>query len=216
MKTPIDQHGQPINFAFNANRRLERNISELLGLAKGVLSDGVVDEKEINFINNWVLAHSEHVNIWPLNILHQRLKKIFKDKIISEGEQRDLKQLFEELVGGKTGLIGNQDTTTSLPFDKPFPKIIFKNHIFVFTGKFAFGPRLSCENFTITAGGICEEKPTTRTSYLIIGTFGSRDWVQTSHGRKIETVVKLKLNGQKIYIISEDCWAASLPKDLFK
>jgi hypothetical protein len=46
---------------------------------------------------------------------------------------------------------------------------------------------------------------------LIVGTFGSRDWVHTSFGRKIEKAVTYRRAGQRLAIISEDHWAGSLP-----
>jgi len=45
----------------------------------------------------------------------------------------------------------------------------------------------------------------------VLGTFGSRDWVHTSFGRKIETAIRYRDKGAPIAIVSEDHWAASLP-----
>jgi hypothetical protein len=42
----LDSDGQPLNLGFNHARRTERNLCELLGLAKGLLADGVVTETE--------------------------------------------------------------------------------------------------------------------------------------------------------------------------
>jgi hypothetical protein len=47
---------------------------------------------------------------------------------------------------------------------------------------------------------------TKRTDYLVIGTFGSRDWVHTSFGRKIEKAVSLRGSGSGIAIAVEDHW----------
>ena len=213
MKTPIDEHGQPFNLKFNAYRRLERNISELLGLAKGIISDGNITEQEVNFINDWMGIHKETVKEWPCSIIFNRLEKILKDNLISMEERDDLRELLADLVGGKSGIIGNQDTASKLPFDIPFPNIILKNKVFVLTGKFAFGPRAACIKFTEGAGGICEDSVSHRTNYLIIGTFGSRDWVHTSIGRKIEKAVNYKSSGQELFIVGEDHWAESLPNE---
>src|SRR5690349_655043 len=42
----IDPHSQSLNTAFNRARRAERDLSEMLGLAKGMLADGIVNEFE--------------------------------------------------------------------------------------------------------------------------------------------------------------------------
>jgi hypothetical protein len=59
MNDDIDCHGQPYNVRFNRARRAERDLSELLGLAKGVLADGVVNEPEAEFIRQWVETHPD-------------------------------------------------------------------------------------------------------------------------------------------------------------
>ena len=87
--------------------------------------------------------------------------------------------------------------------------------IFVFTGKFAFGPLAACQKLTTMAGGTCEASITRRTTYLVMGTFGSADWIQSSYGRKIEKVVEYKGKGCPIFIVAEDHWVQSLPKALF-
>jgi NAD-dependent DNA ligase len=211
MKTSTDQNGQPLNAAFNAHRRMERDISEMLGLAKGILADGRVDEREVKHVRNWMSSHPDLVETWPGDIICERLERIFADGVITLEEREDLGELLSDLVGGKAGIIVSENAATVLPLDKPAPKVIFDDHVFVFTGKFAFGPRSACQRSTNDAGGLWEDAVTQRTRYLVIGTFGSRDWVHTSHGRKIEKAVHYKTNGQKLFIIAEDHWAASLP-----
>jgi len=209
--TPIDPNGQPLNMRFNADRRLERDISEMLGLAKGILSDGRIADDEVNLIRSWIKSHPDARSTWPGNVLSKRLERIFDDGIVSEDERTDLSSLLTDLVGGKAGIIGMENAATTLPLDKPAPKIIFSRRVFVLTGKFAFGPRASCQRLTRDAGGVSEDAVTKRTNYLVIGTFGSRDWVHTSHGRKIEKVLEYRENGSRIAIVGEDHWASSLP-----
>ena len=114
-------------------------------------------------------------------------------------------------MGGKAGIIATENASTSLPLDKPIPKILFNKKRYVFTGKFALGPREECQKRTTSAGGACDSALSKRTNFLVIGTFGSRDWIQTSYGRKIEKAVALKDKGAPIAIVSEDSSAASLP-----
>ena len=211
MKTQMDRDGQPLNAGFNEHRRLERDISEMLGLAKGILGDGKVEDAEIQMIRAWMRSHPDVQFTWPGDILAKRLERVFADKVISPEERDDLQQLLSELIGGKASIIGSENLATTLPLDKPAPKIIFSSRTFVLTGKFAFGPRSQCEKFTQAAGGLCDRTISRRTNYLVIGTFGSRDWVHTSHGRKIEKAVDYKKYGQDLFIVGEDHWANSLP-----
>jgi NAD-dependent DNA ligase len=212
MNSNIDQDGQATNKSFNAKRRTERDIAEMLGLIKGILADGIINDTEVNYITNWLATHPDSISAWPGNILANRLERIFQDGKITEEERLDLKELLTDLVGGNAGIIGTANASTSLPLDNPAPNIVFKNNIFVLTGKFAFGPRKACEQFIQNAGGVCDNDITKRTRYVVIGTFSSTDWIQTSHGRKIEKAVELRETGQQISIIGEDHWAASLPQ----
>ena len=212
MKTTLDSDAQPLNTSLNAHRRSERDISEMLGLVKGILIDGKVTTAEAVLLEKWIEAHPDAIEGWPGNVIAERLHRMFADGKVTKAERSDLLELLTGLVGGKTGIIATQTASTSLPIDRPIAKIVFNRKRYVFTGKFAFGPRDVCEKETKKAGAACDSAITKRTNFLVIGTFGSRDWIQTSYGRKIEKAVSLKQKGVPITIVSEDTWAASLPK----
>ena len=210
MKTTLDLHGQPLNRRFNGARISDRDTAELLGLVKGLLADGRISEEEIDLVNSWIKIHPEIAQTRPASAIRERLERIFKDGVISDEERQDLLGLLTSLVGGKAGIIGHEIASTELPLDNPAPQIRFQGNVFVLTGRFAFGPRKECQRFTTEAGGTCEDSVTLRTNYLIIGTFGSSDWVESSYGRKIEKAVQYRGQGCQIRIVSEDHWANSL------
>ena len=211
MKNGLDADGQPNNLRFQQARRTERDVSEFLGLAKGVLADGLVAEAEAHLIRAWIAGHPDAVHHWPISALTERLERIYADGRVDEAERRDLAELLAALVGGQAGMLVGQDTATDLPIDRPAPPIVWTGSVFVFTGKFVFAPRAECERQVTRLGGLPESNITRRTRYLVIGTFGSRDWVQTSFGRKIQQAVDYREAGQPLAIVNEDHWAASLP-----
>jgi hypothetical protein len=54
-------------------------------------------------------------------------------------------------------------------------------------GKFAYGARSSVfESITALGGVPADTAPTRATNYVVIGAFAIRDWVNTSHGRKLK------------------------------
>jgi NAD-dependent DNA ligase len=108
-------------------------------------------------------------------------------------------------------MLAGEDAATDLPLDRPPPVIQWPESVFVFTGKFAFGPRRDCERQVQNLGGVCEPNITQRTNYVVIGTFGSRDWVHTAFGRKIEKALGYRESGIQLAILAEDHWAGSLP-----
>jgi hypothetical protein len=76
----LDPHGQPYNIRFNRARRAERDLSEFLGLAKGLLGDGVISREEAALVSNWVVSHAAAAEQWPINHLVRRLATIFGGK----------------------------------------------------------------------------------------------------------------------------------------
>ena len=141
-----------------------------------------------------------------------RVRQIYQDGCIDSTEQKDLAALLTAVVGGKAGVIAGRDAPTDLHLDNPPPLIQWTGYVFVFTGQFAYGTRRDCEREVQRRGGICERDVTVRTRYLVIGTFGNRDWVHTSFGRKIEKAHQYRDSKRvPIAIVAEDHWATSLP-----
>lgn len=143
---------------------------------------------------------------WPTGIIVQRLNRIYEDGIVTPEELEDLGDLLQNIIGGMPGTV---DSSTTLPLTKPVPEIVFDGNVFVFTGKFAAGTRNHCYKETMIRGGICEDSVTLRVDYLVIGAIGSRDWIHTPYGRKIERAVDLQ-RAKPISIVSEQTWARYL------
>jgi hypothetical protein len=116
-----DPHGQPFNTRFNRAHRAERDLSEMLGLIKGVLADGVVTEGEAKLLKDWARHHPDATEVWPVDILKTRLDKIFADGRVDDAEREDLAELLQSIVGGTAGIITGQDAATTLPIDRPPP-----------------------------------------------------------------------------------------------
>jgi len=207
----LDPHGQPFNVLFNRARRTERDLSELLGLAKAMLSDGAITEAEAKYLNDWGGNHPDALEQWPTNKIFDRLQHHFADGRIDEAERLDLHELLSHLVGGTASLVLGYEGATTLPLDTPAPVICWGcDEVYVFTGRFAYGTRADCEREVTTRGARCEKTITKRTTCMVIGTFASRDWAHTSYGRKIQYAVKLRDAGSGIRIVGEDHWANAL------
>jgi hypothetical protein len=211
MTTQLDPHGQPLSGFLNRKRRIERDLSELLGLAKGMLSDGVVNEQEATYLKLWGENHPDALGQWPTCLIFTRLRQFFTDGQIDENERGELHTLLAGLVGGTQSLLLGYEATTTLPLDIPPPLICYgADEVFVFTGKFAYGTRADCEDEIVERRSRCEPNVTKRTTFLVLGTFGSEDWAHTSYGRKIQRAVDLQRSGFAIRIVGEDHWANAL------
>ncbi len=208
----VDNSREVIPSSINAGRREDRDLMEMLGLVKGVLADGKVCEAEANHLNTWIRCHPDVLATFPGKALADRLTHIFEDGRVDVDERRDLAQLLKQLVGGEAGLIGGESSSTELPLDSPPPPVQFSGKSFVLTGKFAMGPRKACEALIVSHGGVCKRSVIATLDYLVIGSFGSRDWIQTSHGRKIEKAMQLKKDGRQVAIVGECHWATELER----
>lgn len=201
-----DPHGQPFNVRFNRARRAERDLSEFLGLAKGLLADGSIAQDEAQLVRTWLSNHPAAVEQWPLNHLAQRIAAMYTDNTADEAERLQLADILSSIVGGTAGIILGEDAATELPLDVPPPAFKWVGSTFVFTGKFAFGTRAECQRQVSRLGAVCNADITRSTDYLVIGTFGSRDWVHTSFGRKIEKAVQYREVDRRLSIVGEDYW----------
>lgn len=206
----LNADAQPENPWFRFKERAGRDISEMLGLVKGLLADGLLVDSEILAMKQWLAAHRDVESEWCVRTLSTRIKNILADGKITEEERSDLYDTLNQLTGGGIGVICGEPLATGLPVQKEHPEVSFRGRIFVFTGKFAFGPRKKCEEVTAMAGGVCRPRVTNNTDYLVIGTFASRDWIEASYGTKIESAVEKRDQGRSVTVINEDCWAEAL------
>jgi NAD-dependent DNA ligase len=208
--TELDPHGQPYNVLFNRARRTERDLSELLGLAKGMLADGIVNDHEALYLKNWGANHQDALDQWPTSLIFSRLHQHLADGRIDDAERQDLHDLLAQLVGGTASILLGYEGATTLPLDNPPPLMCWEKETYVFTGRFAYGTRADCEREVTKRGGRCERNVTRRTTFMVIGTFGNRDWAQSSFGNKIRQAVKFRTSEFPIRIVGEDHWAAAL------
>lgn len=211
MATPVDTNNQPLNLFFNRERNFDRDISEMIGLIKGLLADGVLSKEEVIAAHRWFLSHSAICSEWPGDVLSKRVKQAVADGAVSDDERDSLEDLFQKLVRNDITTLNGLAASTSLPLNEPPPAVRFPGKTFVLTGMFAFGPRKECERLTAEAGAACKGSVSLGTDYLVIGTFMSRDWAHSIYGRKIERAVQVRTERSRLAIISEDHWAAALP-----
>lgn len=206
----LDGDGRPRNRRFNARRRADRAVQELLGLARGMAADGVVAESEAHALARWIEANAEEVDVWPINVVAERLQKIYADGRVDEEERCELLDLLLAVTGEIPDAASSARRTTRLPLDDPPPLLRFADQIYVFTGKFAFGTRTACEQAVVVRGGQCAKGISQKVHVLVIGNLGNEDWAHSSHGRKIEQAVHYREAGVPIQIVSEEHWVASL------
>jgi BRCA1 C Terminus (BRCT) domain/GYF domain 2 len=206
----LDDHGQPRIRHFGAARRADRQINELLGIARGVIADGEVSVAEAHALARWLESNPDVLEVWPANVIAARLTRIFEDGHVDEEERGDLLALLQAATGERPEASVAMNGATRLPLCDPAPTLRFSGQVYVFTGKFAFGTRAACQQTVTARGGRCESDVNQKTNVLVIGTLGSENWAQSSFGRKIEKAVHYRANGVPVSIVSEEHWTSFL------
>ncbi|MBC8210904.1 MAG: BRCT domain-containing protein [Gammaproteobacteria bacterium] len=186
-------------------RIIDTEITELIGIARGILADGTVVQSEAEFLLRWLENNKECADTWPANVIYSRLKHYLNDNILTPDEEGELMAFLIDLTGGSLPDPTSRSHSAALNFSFPEP-MVHANKLFCITGKFYYGIRKDISDIIIAAGGSITEKPTMKTDYLLIGELGSDEWIQSSFGRKLESAIKYQEKGSKIKIVSESHW----------
>lgn len=193
---------------FNRARIDDRQVNELLGLAHGIVADGMVTQAEAEFLQKWLVANRAVSDNPVVATLLARVNEMLVDGYLDAEESQDLMETLRHFSAGDFEL-GEVLKATRLPIDDPKPELKFEGRRFCFTGTFAFGSRNHCEAEIMARGG--EVGTLVRsTRYLVIGVYATDSWAHSSFGRKIEQAVAWKTAGAPISIVSEEHWVTAL------
>ena len=213
-RAPIDTHCEPPLRRVGAQPRIGRDLRDLLGLVPALLTEGRVVEHEWTRLATWGATHPGAMTTWPVHLIFSRLQLFFADGVIDEAERAELYDLRADLAAGTAVLQLGCDEPPALPLDTPGPLISWAGETFVFTGRFAFGTLSQCEREVLVRRGRVGDRVTTLTNFLVVGSFASRDGVETSYGHKIDDAIGLRRLGLAVHLVGEDHWTAALTRSL--
>lgn len=183
-------------------RRRDRLISEILGMFRMSLHDGVISEGEAKAMHAWITGNPDTAFVYPVKQLKERLDRAFADGRLDPEDQEDLHR-FAERFQPDVESHHPMPAAAKLPLDDPLPALRFPGQQYVFTGTFLSGTRKWCEDQVKSRGGICKPRVIQTMNVLVIGELASHHWSQSTHGRKIEEVMRLKASGLPIAVVDE-------------
>lgn len=190
------------------DRISSRQIDELVGLARGLAADGVVNPAEVEFLQKW-LAANLNVSEQPMIArLYKRVNDILRDGSADAEECQDLLATLNSFADRDFEL-GEVLKATRLPLCDPAPTLSYPGRRYCFTGTFNYGTRKDCEAVAVQRGATAGSL-TTRTDVLVIGIYATESWLHSSFGTKIVRAVDMRENGYRISIVSEEHWVGSL------
>ena len=194
------------------SRRTERAANEMVGICRGLLADGHVNQEEAEFLKGWIERNAPFVKEYPFAQIYRVLADILHDGVIDQDESADLHDTLIRFVGGEAfdEVAQTASLSTSLPLDDPEPVLVYPGTIFVVTGTFSFGARKLVTKEIESRGGELGNAPSRKTKFLVVGELGSRDWLNSNAGTKIQKAVELRGDGHPLAIVSEAHWVRSL------
>jgi NAD-dependent DNA ligase len=202
-KTPsIDKSIDRDNIkTFNFSKKSKEAIAQLTGIASALIYDGVIVEKEIDFLKMWLLTNHQFAGTFPLSQLHKLLSRILEDNRVTQQECLDV---YEFLAAIAPGRVFNPAMDGLFDSDV---EIIFKDKKFMFTGELLFGSRAKAQETVKELGGIASTSNgfTSDVDYLIVGDLGSENWAHSRFGNKIQKAFDSRDSQKsKVKIINED------------
>ena len=104
----------------------------LNGIIDGIISDKIIDDKEIYNLNRWLKDNDYLADVYPYDKILLDVNKILEDGIISEEEKNDLLHTFNEIIN---------------PSKEKETNIDFTGKSFCLSGEFLFGSKMKYQNY---------------------------------------------------------------------
>ena len=186
----------------------DRQIDELIGLAKGIAADDTIHQSEVEFLQKWLVANLDITQNPVIRVLYARVSEILADGVVDEEEKADLLETLNQFSARDLEL-GELMKSSTLPLCRPAPEMFFGGRRYCFTGTFNYGNRKACEAAVEDRGA--ETGPFTKaTHYLVVGVYATDSWKHSSFGNKILRAAELRDRGHPVHIISEEHWQNAL------
>lgn len=190
---------------FGRERISSRQVDELIGLARGVCADGLLNQAEVEFFEKWLVANLGVTDNPVTATLYRRVAEILEDGVADSDECHELLDTLQSFADTSFEL-GEVLKATELPLCDPAPVLEFEGKAYCFTGTFKFGQRRDC-HAAVEALGAMAGSLTRKTDYLVVGHYATESWKHSNCGHKIMKATEMRDAGHPISIVSEEHWA---------
>jgi NAD-dependent DNA ligase len=190
------------------DRIASRQIDELIGLARGLVADGQINQPEAEFLRKWLVANSVVSDQPVIRVLYRRVTEMLSDGVLDDDEMVELLETLNRFSSSDFEL-GEVLKSTSLPLCDPAPSLTFPGQRYCFTGTFNYGQRKHCEA-AVASRGAEFGSLTQRTNVLVVGVYATDSWKHSSFGNKILQACEWRDQGLPISIVAEPHWRTHL------
>jgi hypothetical protein len=190
------------------------DLQTLQGICHGILADGLVEDKEVAALAEWLDNNGHLASYYPYDEIRSLVASVLADGVIDEVERKQLKAYFSEFVkltdaGLAEKIKADIEGVMISGICSHDPILEFPGKYFCFTGVSVKAKRSDIEKQIRIMGGSFNGSVTKSTDYLIIGDGGNPCWAYACYGRKVESAIGLRKQGHKILLINEnDFWKA--------
>lgn len=129
---------------FNRKGIDDRMIDTLIGLSKGMVADGQVNQPEAEALLAWLVQSRQATDSPVVVNLLERIGTMLHDCALQPGEASELLSLLQSIAGEGVE-VGELAKPATLPIDIPPPIVTFPDNSFVFTGTCVYGTRKQCQ-----------------------------------------------------------------------
>ncbi|MGO3909000.1 BRCT domain-containing protein [Huaxiibacter chinensis] len=86
--------------AFNYSQNRDKAIANLINIIEGMICDGKISEKEMIFLDTWLLESEVLSQNYYVNCIREKISDILSDGIVEQSELDELKELLPEIQRG--------------------------------------------------------------------------------------------------------------------
>jgi len=169
-------------------------INILKGVMKGILSDGIISDKELFNMNKWLANYDSMRTNYPFDVIFSTVEEVVRDGVITAEEIQTVKEVFSRFLDPVSFV------PTKSEDDEP---ISLKGKSVCITGTCISGSRTDVQQRLIDMGALIVNGVTKKTDYLLVGGEGSEKWAYGNYGGKIKKALELQNKGSNIVIIGE-------------
>lgn len=84
-------------YVFNYTQNRDKLFANLISIIDGIVADGLVNDKEVLYLDTWLLEAKQLINNGVIKSLSARVSDILADGVITSGEREDLKQQLQAI-----------------------------------------------------------------------------------------------------------------------
>jgi NAD-dependent DNA ligase len=190
--------------------KVTADLQRLHALVGGIAADGVVTEKELRGLSEWLDDHSHLRTCWPYDEVGSLTSKVLADGRIDDKEQKLLHHFFSEFLAVLdertivSPILSEGPDSTVGALCAVMPEITFPGSTFCFTGSSTKLKRKEFEDLVRKLGGEPHSGVTAKLHFLVIGAEGNPCWAFACYGRKVEKAVELRKKGVRVMLVHEN------------